>query len=70
MSASHGPGCPVPLRDLRYLRMTHRNFDGQARTGEMVVHRRYARGVARAFGRLYAAGWPDRAHAAGRRLRR
>jgi poly-gamma-glutamate synthesis protein (capsule biosynthesis protein) len=58
MSASHGPGCPVPLRDLRYLQMTHRNFDGQARTGEMVVHRRHARGVARAFGRLYTAGWP------------
>ena len=58
MSTSHGPGCPVPLRDLRYLQMTHRNFDGQARTGEMVVHRRYARGVTRAFGRLYAAGWP------------
>jgi hypothetical protein len=58
MSASHGPGCPVPLSDLRHLRMTHRNFDGQARTGDMVVHRRYARGVTRAFGRLYAAGWP------------
>jgi poly-gamma-glutamate synthesis protein (capsule biosynthesis protein) len=58
MTASHGSGCPVPLRDLRHLRMTHRNFDGQARTGEMVVHRRYARGVTRAFGRLYAAGWP------------
>ena len=58
MSTSHGPGCPVPLRDLRYLRMTYRNFEGQARTGEMVVHRRYARGVVGAFGRLYAAGWP------------
>ena len=58
MSASHGPGCPVPLRDLRHLQMTHRNFDGQARTGELVVHRRHARGVTRAFGRLYAAGWP------------
>ena len=58
MATSHGPGCPVPLRDLRYLQMTYRNFEGQARSGEMVVHRRYARGVTRAFGRLYAAGWP------------
>ena len=40
MSTSHRPGCPVPLRDLRHLRMTYRDFDGRARTGEMVVHRR------------------------------
>ena len=58
MRTSHRPGCPVPLRDLRYLRMTYRDFDGRARTGEMVVHRRHARGVTRAFGRLYDAGWP------------
>ena len=60
MSTSHGPGCPVPLRDLRYLRMTHRDFDGVARTGEMVVHRRYARDVTLAFGRLYDVGFPIR----------
>ncbi len=58
MRSSHRPGCPVPLRDLRHLRMTYRDFDGRARTGEMVVHRRYAREVTRAFGRLYDAGWP------------
>ena len=60
MSTSNGPGCPVPLRDLRYLRMTHRDFDGVARTGEMVVHRRYARDVTLAFGRLYDVGFPIR----------
>ena len=58
MRRSHRPGCPVSLRDLRYLRMTHRDFDGRARTGEMVVHRRWARPVAEAFGRLYDAGFP------------
>lgn len=58
MRRSHRAGCPVPLRDLRYLRMTHRDLDGRARTGEMVVHRRYARDVTEVFGRLYAAGWP------------
>ena len=58
MRRSHRPGCPVPLRDLRYLRMTHRDLDGRARTGEMVVHRRWARDVTEVFGRLYAAGWP------------
>lgn len=58
MRRSHRPGCPVPLRDLRYLRMTHRDFDGRARTGEMVVHRRFTGQVRELFGRLYAAGWP------------
>lgn len=60
MSSSHRPGCPVPLRDLRHLRMTYRDFDGRARTGEMVVHRRHARGVTRTFGRLYDVGFPIR----------
>ncbi|WP_210648992.1 CapA family protein [Nocardioides sp. SYSU D00065] len=55
---SHRPGCPVPLADLRHLTMTHRSFDGVARTGEMVVHRRFAREVTEVFGRLYDAGWP------------
>jgi poly-gamma-glutamate synthesis protein (capsule biosynthesis protein) len=57
-STSHRPGCPVPLRDLRHLTMTHRDFDGVARTGEMVVHERWARRVTGVFGRLYDAGWP------------
>jgi Bacterial capsule synthesis protein PGA_cap/D-alanyl-D-alanine carboxypeptidase len=60
MGSSHRPGCPVPLRDLRHLRMTYRDFDGRARTGEMVVHRRYARDVTRVFGRLYDVGFPIR----------
>ena len=58
MRTSHRPGCPVALADLRHLTMTYRDFDGRARTGEMVVHRRWARGVVEAFGRLYDAGWP------------
>lgn len=32
------PGCPVPLRDLRYLRATYMGFDGREHTGELVVH--------------------------------
>ncbi|MCP3422886.1 CapA family protein [Nocardioides pinisoli] len=58
MRRSHRPGCPVPLRELRHLRMTHRDFDGRARTGEMVVHRRWADDVTEVFGRLYDAGFP------------
>ena len=32
------PGCPVGYDDLRYLTMSYVGFDGQAHTGEMVVH--------------------------------
>lgn len=31
-------GCPVPLRDLRYIRATYMGFDGGEHTGEVVVH--------------------------------
>ncbi len=58
MRTSHRPGCPVPLSALRYLQMSYRDFDGRARTGEMVVHRRWTREVRDAFGELYDAGWP------------
>jgi poly-gamma-glutamate synthesis protein (capsule biosynthesis protein) len=60
MRFSHRPGCPVPLADLRYLRMPYVGFDGRAHVGEMVVHEEYAVRVARVFGRLYDAGWPLR----------
>ncbi|NYE35412.1 poly-gamma-glutamate synthesis protein (capsule biosynthesis protein) [Nocardioides cavernae] len=58
MRRSHRPGCPVPLDDLRHVRVVHRDLDGRARSGELVVHRRWARDVTEVFGRLYAAGWP------------
>lgn len=54
------PGCPVPLRDLRLLRLTHRRFDGKVGTGRLIVHRDVARDVVTVFRRLYAAGFPIR----------
>lgn len=56
--SSHRPGCPVPLSDLRHLTMTYRGFGGAARTGEMVVHRAFAREVTEVFERLYDVGYP------------
>lgn len=56
--SSHRAGCPVRLADLRHLTMTYRGFGGLARTGEMVVHRRFARDVTEVFGRLYDVGYP------------
>ena len=58
--SSHHPGCPVPLTDLRYLRMTYFGFDGRAHEGEMTIHEDYAAQVATVFRRLYDARWPIR----------
>ena len=54
------PGCPVHLRDLRLLRMSHRRFDGTVGQGRLVVHRDVARAVLSVFRRLYQAGFPLR----------
>jgi hypothetical protein len=53
-------GCPVPLQDLRYLRMSHLDFKGRTKQGEMVVHKNVAEEVVRIFKELYEAGYPVR----------
>jgi hypothetical protein len=53
-------GCPVPLRDLRYLRLNHRDFAGLVRRGELVVHEDHAGRVLRAMERLWQARFPMR----------
>lgn len=58
MRYSHRPGCPLPLTELRYLRMRYVGFDGRSHMGEMVVHQDHEAAVRRAFGRLYQARWP------------
>jgi D-alanyl-D-alanine carboxypeptidase len=54
------PGCPVGLRDLRLLRLSHWGFDGRARTGQLIVHRDVARELVEVFRDLYAARFPIR----------
>ncbi|GAA5145402.1 hypothetical protein GCM10023340_14660 [Nocardioides marinquilinus] len=59
MTSSHDPArCPVPLSDLRHLELRHVDFDGRARTGEMVVHADVAREVVEVFAALYRARFP------------
>jgi D-alanyl-D-alanine carboxypeptidase len=53
-------GCPVPLHDLRLLTLTYWGFDRAPHTGKLVVHRRWARKVARVFHKLYDARFPIR----------
>jgi hypothetical protein len=53
-------GCPVALRDLRLLSLSHHGFDGRVHTGRLVVHRDVARAVVSAFRALYVSGVPVR----------
>lgn len=53
-------GCPVGLGDLRLVRATHLDFDGERRQGSVVVHERYAAGMLAVLGRLWAKRFPIR----------
>ena len=48
------PGCPVALRDLRLVTLSHWGFDGRVRTGRLIVHRDVARDVVTVAGRSLA----------------
>jgi D-alanyl-D-alanine carboxypeptidase len=54
------PGCPVALRDLRLLTVSHWGFDGRRRTGRVVVHETAAAPLRSVFRRLYFARFPIR----------
>ncbi|HEX6149437.1 M15 family metallopeptidase, partial [Nocardioides sp.] len=58
MSSSYRSGCPVPLGQLRYLRVSHWDFDGRARQGELVVAAKHADAVVDVFADLFAAEFP------------
>jgi poly-gamma-glutamate synthesis protein (capsule biosynthesis protein) len=60
MTASHRPGCPVPLDRLRYVRVPYLGFDGQTHRGELVVAARHAEGVVAVFEELFEARFPIR----------
>lgn len=60
MASSWRPGCPVPLADLRYVTVSHHDFDGGVATGELVVHADVAEGVVGVFRALFDAGYPIR----------
>jgi hypothetical protein len=52
------PGCPVPLSSLRYLWISHMDFGGLERTGELVVHERDVGAVVAAFEQLWIERFP------------
>ena len=54
------PGCPVPLRDLRLLAMSHWGLDGRVLTGRLIVHEDVAREIVGVFRKLHSARFPIR----------
>ena len=55
--SSWRPGCPVPLRNLRQVKVTYVGFDGEAQRGRIVAHRRWAHDLLGVFRRLYRSGF-------------
>ena len=55
MRSSWRAGCPVPLEDLRLVRLTHWGFDGHPRDGELVIHEDHAADIVSAFEAIYRA---------------
>jgi hypothetical protein len=52
------PECPVPLADLRAIRVTYDGFDGRTHQGTMVLHKRFAAEAAQILDELYRIHFP------------
>jgi hypothetical protein len=53
-------GCPVPIRDLRLVRLTFNGFDGDPHGGKLVVHRDATAAITQAFRSMYRNGFKIR----------
>ncbi|NOZ90108.1 MAG: M15 family metallopeptidase [Epsilonproteobacteria bacterium] len=51
-------GCPVLLKNLRYLQLKYHDFQGRDRVGEMIVHKDIAWDVVYIMEELYNIGYP------------
>lgn len=58
LGKSYPIGCPVPLKELRYLRMLHYNAEGKVCKGEMVCNRLIAKDIIDIFEKLYQNHYP------------
>ena len=50
--------CPLPVEDLRYLHLLHKDLDGNTKEGEMICSVHIADTLLEIFRELYAAGYP------------
>ena len=55
---SYKDDCPIPLTDLRYLHVLHKDIDGVTHEGELICNVRIADDVLEIFKALYEAGYP------------
>jgi hypothetical protein len=51
-------GCPVPIADLRRVKLTYWGFDGVRHRGELIVHKGVTHRVVEAFHTLYSIRFP------------
>lgn len=58
LTSSWRPGCPVPVEDLRLLRVVHLGFDGAVHDGELVVHHDQAAKIMAVLEKIYEARFP------------
>lgn len=55
---SYSDGCPVKMDDLRYLKISHYDFAGEIRVGEMVCHKDIADKLVNVFRVLFMQKYP------------
>jgi poly-gamma-glutamate synthesis protein (capsule biosynthesis protein) len=58
MASSYREGCPVPIGELRYLRLSYWDFSGRLREGELVVAAEHAQSLVGVFRKLHASKFP------------
>ncbi|MBR4643455.1 MAG: M15 family metallopeptidase [Selenomonadaceae bacterium] len=55
---SYKKNCPLPLEDLRYLHVLHKNLNGKTKSGELICNERISAPLIEIFEKLYAASYP------------
>ena len=55
---SYKEDCPVPIEDLRYLNLLHKNLNGETLTGELICNVKIAETLISIFEKLYAENYP------------
>ena len=50
--------CPVPLKNLRYIQVKYRDFNGYDSLGELIVHKSIAHDIVWVMEELYNIGYP------------
>lgn len=55
---SYKKDCTLPIENLRYLRVLHKNFDGKILSGELICNVEIAEDLIEIFQKLYAEDYP------------